>query len=265
MSTGKLVLAVSFLTFGLAAPLPSAAAGFGLNSLYGCDAPGSANTTGTVVGGLVGALAGSQVSKNERALGAVIGAGVGSAIGNQIGCRMDRKARADAQTAFQRALETGKSQSWSDPQSGASGTIRVLGPGATVGSGPTHPGRWRYAEGVSSAQWVGGAEGDYVASARTNVRAAPNNNAAVVDRLQAGERVSIAGAVPNGWLAVVEDGLIRGYVSLSVVRPAPKEASEPTYGCRLVEQTVSMPDQQPYSERFNACRDANGEWRLEAV
>ena len=260
MPRAQLALALAAVGLSLAAPSAATAAGFGLNSLYGCDSPGTSNTTGAVVGGLVGALAGSQVSKNERALGAVIGAGIGSAIGNNIGCRMDRKARVDAQTAFQRALETGKTQGWSDPQSGATGTIRVVGPGVAA---TTYRGRWRYAEGVASAQSVGAAGSDYVAKGRINVRAAPSANAPVVDRLQAGERISVAGAVAGGWLAVVENGLIQGYVSLSVVRPA--EAGEPTYGCRLVEQTITMPGQETYTERFNACRDSNGAWQLNTV
>lgn len=254
-------LALSVLVLG--ASLPQAAAAQSLGSLFSCDAPGSGNTTGAVVGGLVGALAGSQVSKNERTLGAVIGAGIGAAIGNSIGCRMDRKAQQDARAAFERALETGRTQTWSDPQTGASGRIEVLGPGyRSAYSQTTYSGRWRFAEGVDPAIRVSSQGGAYVSPGRVNVRAAPNAQAPVVDRLQAGEAFEVAGAAAGGWLAVIADGLVQGYVSSSVVRPSAGQADGE---CRLVQQTIREPGVSPISERYNACREAGGGWRLSAA
>lgn len=239
---------------------PATASAQGLGSLFSCDAPGSGNTTGAVVGGLVGALAGSQVSKNERALGAVIGAGIGAAIGNNIGCRMDRKARQDAQTAFERALETGRAQNWSDPQTGASGRIEVLGPATSATpSGGGYSGRWRFAEGVSPATRVDTYGGAYAANGRINMRAAPSTSAPVVDRLRTDERIEVAGSVAGGWLAVVEDGLIQGYVARSVVRPLDGGGGR---DCRLVQQTITEPDRPVVREQYNACRGADGAWRL---
>lgn len=252
-----LVLACATVLVVPAAP----AAAKGIGSLYACDAPGQANTTGAVVGGLVGALAGSQLSKDHRALGAALGAGIGAAIGNSIGCRMDRNARQDAQQAFERALETGRAQSWSDPQSGASGRIEVVGR-AEAGSAPSaSTGRWRFAEGVSPAIRVSSAAGAYAASGRVNVRAAPNANAAVIDRLQAGETIQVAGSVAGGWLAVEEDGRIQGYVSRSVVQPRESDSGD----CRRVEQTITERGQSTVRERFDACRGASGEWNLTAI
>ncbi|MBL8773656.1 MAG: SH3 domain-containing protein [Phenylobacterium sp.] len=254
----RLALAAAALTLA-ASP---AAAQTGLGGLFGCDAPGSANTGGAVIGGLVGALAGSQVSKNERALGAVIGAGIGAAIGNSIGCRMDRKARQDAQVAFERALETGRPQTWSDPATGARGEIVVVGRGESAGGGGGYVGRWRFAEGVTPAVRTSSAGGTYAANGRINMRAAPNAQAAIVDRLQSGERFEAAGAVAGGWLAVVEDGLIQGYVSRSVAQPLYDGASG---DCRVVQQTVTERGYAPVRERFNACRGANGAWQLTAI
>lgn len=256
----KLTIAASALALALAAP--AAASAQGLGSLYSCNAPGSANTTGAVVGGLVGALAGSQISKNERTLGAVIGAGLGSAIGNSIGCRMDRKSQQDAQMAFERALETGRAQTWSDPASGASGRIEVLGPasGSSYGGGQTYSGRWRYAPGISPAVRASSLGGTYVASGRINMRAAPNTSAAVVDRLQDGEQIEVGGAVAGGWLAVIEDGLVQGYVSRGVVRPVGGGSGG---DCRSVRQTITERGQGTYTERYTACRGADGAWRVE--
>ncbi|MBX3485947.1 SH3 domain-containing protein [Phenylobacterium sp.] len=265
----RLMLIAAAATLALSATPAAAQSGLGglggLGGLFSCDAPGQANTSGAVIGGLVGALAGSQVSKNERALGAAIGAGIGAAIGNSIGCRMDRKARQDAQVAFERALETGRPQSWSDPTTGASGEIVVVdrGPsssGSYPGGGYTE--RWRFAQGVAPAVRVSSTGGAYAANGRINMRAAPSANAAIVDRLQAGERFEAAGSVSGGWLAVVEDGLIQGYVASSVARPL--------YGggdrdCRLVEQTINERGAAPVRERYNACRGADGGWRLTTI
>jgi surface antigen len=248
----------------LALPLAAApAAAGGLGSLYSCDAQGSSDTTGAVIGGLVGALAGSQVSKHDRVVGAAIGGAVGAAIGNSIGCRMDRKARQDAQLAFQRALDTGRTQTWSDPSTGATGRIEVLGPAGGSDQRSAYTGRWRFAEGVAPAIRVSSQGGTYTAVSRGNMRAAPNANAAVVDRLQAGEEIEVAGAVAGGWLAVVDDGLIQGYVASSVVRPAGGG-----YGggdCRLIEHTMTEPGRGTVRERYNACRGDGGAWNLESI
>jgi len=249
-----------FVAATLALAATPAAAQTGLGSLFSCDAPGQANTGGAVVGGLIGALAGSQVSKNERTLGAVIGAGIGAAIGNSIGCRMDRKAQADARLAFERALETGRPQRWSDPNTGAYGEIVVL-ERSSPGGGSAYTGRWRFADGVAPAVRTSSAGGTYAATSRINVRAAPNTQAAVVDRLRSGERFEVAGTVAGGWLAVIEDGRIQGYVSRSVARPA----SDRGTGCRVVEQTVNERGYAPVRERFNACRGADGAWQLTAL
>ena len=256
----NLTLAAAMTAISLSLSAPVAAAG--LSSLYSCDAEGSTNTKAALVGGLVGALAGSQVSKKNRALGAAIGAGLGAAIGNGVGCRMDRKAQQDARQAFQRALDTGQAQNWADPTTGASGRVEVVGEGpqrSAYGAGSRNDGRWRFASGVTPASRVSSQGGPYAGAARVNVRAGPSASAAVIDRLRAGEQIEVAGSVAGGWLAVVEDGMIQGYVASSVVRPTGRSAGA---DCRLVEQTVTERAQAPVRERYNACRDERGSWNL---
>jgi surface antigen len=234
----------------------------GLSSLYSCNAEGSANTKGAVVGGLVGALAGSQLSKDNRALGAAIGAGLGAALGNNIGCRMDRKTQQDAQQAFQRALDTGTAQNWSDPNTGASGQIQVLNSSSNPRSGAVSMGRWRFADGVTPASRVSNLGGTYAAKSRVNVRAAPNTTSPVVDRLQAGEQFQSGGSANGGWLAIIEGGLVQGYVAGSMAQQVDGGASG---DCRRVEQTINERGQPTVREQFDACRDANGSWNLNAI
>jgi hypothetical protein len=95
-------------------------------------------------------------------------------------------------------------------------------------------------------------------ASRVNVRAAPNASAAVVDRLQAGEEIEVAGAVAGGWLAVIEDGYIQGYVASAVVRRAGGYGGD----CRLVQQTVTERGRAPVRERYTACRGDGGAWNI---
>ncbi len=258
MSRSILTAALCVSLLGVSAA-PAAAKGIG--SLFSCDAQGSANTKGAVVGGLVGALAGSQISKKNQALGAAIGAGLGAALGNNLGCRMDRKSRQDAETAFQRALDTGQAQTWSDAQTGANGRVEVLGR-ASPATPVSSSGRWRFADGVTPAQRVSNVGGTYSAISRANVRSAPSAKAAVIDRLQAGEQFSVSGAAAGGWLAIVESGIVQGYVAQSVTQPL----GTSTQGdCRRVEQTVTEPGQSATREQFNACRSPSGEWNMTSI
>lgn len=84
-------------------------------------------TIGGLLGAGLGALAGSQVGSGKGQLVAVaIGALAGAALGSNIGRSLDDVDRLKAQQTTQKALEssrTGATSSWSNPDSGASGTV----------------------------------------------------------------------------------------------------------------------------------------------
>lgn len=266
--------AVASLT-ATAAPAPAAAQGMGLGSLFKCD--NGNGKTGAIVGGLAGALAGSQVSKNERTLGALVGAGLGAWAGNQVACRMNASGRDRAETAFERALNTGRTQTWSDPRTGASGRVEVVSGGfdsrhaAYAGeySQPVSATDLRYGRGIQRVNGLRPAAPVYESPGRVNVRAAPGMNAPVVDRLSAGQQIRTAGMTRDGWLAVEEDGWVQGYVSASALRPVPAVTyvrnMDSPYECRIVQQTISQRGYPGETQRFNACRDTAGEWRLEPL
>lgn len=273
-----LTAAAAALATSAAAPMPAAAQGMGLGQIFSCQ--GSTGTTGTVAGALIGGLLGSQVSKNERGLGAVVGAGLGAWAGNQMACRMNSNGRANAENAFERALNTGRAQNWQDARTGATGRIEVISNGfdSRYAAAP-YAGEYsrnvsstdlRYARGVQRIYSGFQASAPvYVAPGRVNVRAAPSANAGVVNRLRAGQEIRVAGMVNGGWLAVEEDGWVQGYVSASAVRPASTMAyvrnTDSAYSCRLVQQTISMRGYPTEVQRFNACRDSVGQWRLNPV
>lgn len=269
--------AASALATAAAAPAPAAAQGIGLNSIFSCQGPNG--TTGTIAGALLGGLAGSQISKNERGLGAVAGAALGAWAGNQIACRMNSNGRAQAEGAFERALDTGRAQNWYDSRTGARGRIEVVSQGFDSAYAAPYAGQYsrnvsasdlRYARGVQRV--YSGLQASaplYVASGRVNVRAAPSTRSAVIDRLRSGQEVRVAGMVNGGWLAVEEDGWVQGYVSASAVRPVTTRAyvrnTDSAYDCRIVQQTISMNGQRTETQRWNACRDPRGEWRLNPI
>ena len=123
----KPVLPLMAAALAMAAPVPVAAQGLSLGSLFSC--PDANGRTGAIVGGIAGALAGSQISRNERTLGAVVGAGLGAWAGNQIACRMNNAGRDQAQTAVEQALNTGRPQTWRDARTGATGRVEVVSNG----------------------------------------------------------------------------------------------------------------------------------------
>lgn len=277
MRTHALAMAAAVASLSVtAAPAPAAAQGMGLGSLFKCDS--GSGKTGAIVGGLAGALAGSQVSKNERTLGAIVGAGLGAWAGNQVACRMNDSGRDRAETAFERALNTGRTQTWTDPRTGASGRVEVVSGGfdsrqaAYAGeySRPVSATDLRYARGVQRVRTgLRPAAPVYESPGRVNVRAAPGTNAPVVDRLRAGEQVRAVGMTGDGWLAVEADGWVRGYVSASALRAVPAVTyvrnMDSPYECRIVQQTISQRGYRAETQRFNACRDPGGEWRLEPI
>lgn len=83
----------------------------------------SKQTTGTIVGAAGGGLAGHWIG---GFWGAAAGALIGGLVGSQVGKSMDREDRARAEQTSQRAMEqnsTGQSATWSNPNTGHSGSV----------------------------------------------------------------------------------------------------------------------------------------------
>jgi surface antigen len=85
----------------------------------GCDTM-TRQDVGVVTGGAIGALVGSQIgSGSGRAVAITAGALAGALIGGQIGRSMDRQ---DQQYVYQ-ALDTNRSTSWVNPNTGNQYTV----------------------------------------------------------------------------------------------------------------------------------------------
>ena len=258
-----------------------------LQSIFSCAAEGNKQRGGAAIGAIAGGLLGSQVSKNERTLGTVIGAAAGAAIGSYVGCRMQTADQQRAYAAANQALTYGRNTSWSNPQTGASGTVNVISSdggysqtSSTYGQGaytpqPVSLAGLRVARNVQLQTQLETAPANvYTARSTANLRAGPSTSTAVLGSLRAGEQLDgLARVRGSNWILVGRNGTGIGYVSESVVRPvgpatstyasAGASASASTAGlCRVIEQTINVPGSQPTVERYRACQQANGEWNV---
>jgi len=261
MRSFAIAATAALITLPLAATPAPAAAQTGLARIFQCEQSGGKQEAGAAMGALIGGLLGSQVSKNERALGAVAGAALGAAAGSYVGCRMQSTDQARAQEALRLALDQGATQSWSNPQTGAAGRIDVI----SNSYGPPLLGSsLRFNSGVqtlASYDAMGGQE--YYAPGNVNLRSGPSTRTAVVGRLSSGERFDALGSVDGGsWILVGRNGYAAGYVAASVVRPS---GQAPAASCRVIETTTSTRGYAAQTQRYNACRDARGEWDVQAV
>jgi len=97
-------------------------------SVAACAADsGPKENLGTLLGAGLGGLAGAQIGSGSGQLAAVAGGTLlGAFLGKEIGASLDKADQAYADQTAQRTLETsptGQSSTWSNPDSGNSGSI----------------------------------------------------------------------------------------------------------------------------------------------
>ena len=171
---------------------------------------------------------------------------------------------------FAPALETGQTgaaQRWRGPN-GAEGAITPRGYlFANLRSDPSD--LIPVAGAVSYSLPMEIEQGEQVTTRTANVRAAPAADAPILEKLEAGTGVEAVGkVVGQPFFLVAVKGRIRGYVSATLLTPAPGAdlalAGGPTrkaQPCRAFDQTLSFGDQ---SDRWSgiACNRGQG-WRPE--
>jgi hypothetical protein len=266
---------------------PAASSGTSpLSSLFSCQASGNKQAGGAAIGGVVGGLLGSQVAKNERTLGSVIGAAAGAALGSYLGCRLQTADQQRAYAATQTALQSGRNESWSNPQTGASGSVNVLND--SYGQNQSGQSSSSYAQPISLAglrvasnvqlqtRLETAPSTRYTATGAVNLRSGPSTSSAVVGKLRAGEQLDgIAKVEGQNWILVGRNGQGVGYVSQSLLRPVGgqtyasagaggyAQSSASSQGlCRVIEQTINVPGTAPTVERYRACQGSDGQWNV---
>lgn len=247
-------------------------AGGPLASIFACQAGGNRQSTGAVLGALAGGAIGNRVADNERTLGTVLGAALGAAAGSYIGCRMQVSDQQRAQTAAQMALENGRSQYWTEQQTGASGRTDIIetyympAPPAPRLSVETVA----FSQGIERPREYQPSEGTYSATAAAAIRSGPSNRASQIGAVRAGERVDALVRVEGSpWLLAIRGNEVLGYVSETNLRLQSPQLGQPQQAqngplCRVFDQTFQARGGQPEVQRYRACRDGQGQWVIQA-
>src|SRR6185312_8682739 len=166
-----------------------------------------------------------------------------------------------AEAAARQSLESGGQQAWSNPETGASGS--VISTPISNGGGPDLNGL-RLAPGVELASGYESAPTSYQAGSTLNLRARPSTRARVVGKLQGGEVVNVIGRVSgSAWVLVARNGIGAGYASEASLRPLTRAAPAGPQ-CRAVEQTIRTADGPSQVQHYTACRNASGDWVIHA-
>lgn len=94
-------------------------------ALGGCQSTNQ--TVGAGAGGIIGGLLGSQFGSGTGQLIATgIGVGAGALIGQQVGAYLDERDRQMAQQSTIDTYKSGATQTWSNPETGATGVVRPV-------------------------------------------------------------------------------------------------------------------------------------------
>lgn len=103
-------------------------------SLSACESTNQ--TVGAGAGGVIGGLIGSQFGGGAGQLIATgIGVGAGVLIGQQVGAYLDERDREMAQKSTIQTYQSGATQTWSNPDTGATGTVQPVSQATAVASG----------------------------------------------------------------------------------------------------------------------------------
>lgn len=217
-----------------------------------------------------GAVALSACQTAGPAGGPVTSGPVNFAFGSALGAslsRGDMKALGDVFAPALSAGQTGAAQRWSGPN-GAEGAITPRG--YFFGNLRADPADLIPVAGaITYALPMEIEQGEQVTTKNANVRSAPAADAPVLEKLDAGTGVEAVGkVVGQPFYLVAVKGRVRGYISASLLTPAPGAelalAGGPTrkaHPCRAYDQTLSLGAQ---SDRWSgvACDRGQG-WRPE--
>ena len=243
------------VTVTSASPSTPAQRGKG-RGIFGCSASGNKQTAGALVGGFLGGFIGNRIADGSF-LGTVVGGALGAAAGSAIGCKLQKEDQAKAEAALETALAKGENQSWQSAETGASGVVEI------AASGPSaSPAGLRFAPGVEpwgEYQQVGNS---FETTMTANVRSRPSLDGRIMGQLPAGTRIWVpALAADTPWYLVSDNGVAQGYVSNALL----KQAAAVPSSCKMVTQTITLPDAKSASESYQACQDKTGQWTLTRV
>ena len=248
-------------------------------ALGGCQM--SNEQIATTLGAVGGAAAGTMCRGDLQGLCIAGGAAVGAWLGNQIGKKLDerdreRHAQATAQVLAQSSAQT--SSSWTNPDNGTSGTVRVVSQRQTEQTTKV-PVLKDKVEEVMPLELIGEV---YSTDRNVNVRVGPGTDYRIVPPgLQNGDQFNVVGRVIErpDWLMIadLDSGVGSGYVFAPLVQSsgiaaAPKQAA--TGGnveqvsvaalqqCKTVTHEIAYQDGTTDDETVEMCQRGDGSWDI---
>jgi surface antigen len=231
---------------------------------------------GRAVGAITGALIGSQIGDGKKRMVAIaVGTLAGYWVGGEVGRRLSPSDRAGIAGTTQQALDTGQTQTWSNPDTGMYTRVAVQEAEAQP-YGYTAP-----EPRVSEVPSLDVVNDFYLADGNVNVRGGPGTEYEVLHRLADGQRVPVIGKVQGSdWYMIAEGDTDAGFVYAPLLVPSDDPATPPTNAiraamphqerprtypfeeqrCSLITQEVMLPDGTQSTHNFKACRQADGTW-----
>ncbi|WP_445399360.1 SH3 domain-containing protein [Zobellella sp. An-6] len=241
-------------------------------TLMGCET--TRQDMGAVIGGVAGGLLGSQIGGGQgRTLAILGGVAAGALVGRELGRYLDEREQRQLAEATHNTARTGSSSTWSNPQTGASGSTRVVNSRSTTDSVQV-PVLKERVETIPPLELIGE---DYAATSAVNVRGGPGTDYKRVGSLSQGEVIMVQGKVKGSdWYMISQGGVATGFVHGSFLAPATSTQMAAAKGnvrpqgtvetaniqaestCRTIEQVVILPDGAERTDTVTACQTPNG-------
>jgi uncharacterized protein YgiM (DUF1202 family) len=239
--------------------------------LSACESMGNKEGWGTTIGAGLGGVIGSQFGHGSGRLVATgLGVAIGGFVGNRIGAYLDEQDKQRMTASMQAAAVTGQSQSWSNPRSGASGSVTVTGQRTSSGEVNVPVLKDRVQE-VPPLDLIGAT---YKATGTANVRGGPGSDYKTTGSLKAGQAVNVIGKVQGAdWYLISEGEAASGFVYARLLAPAPEATVAAASGpkgetgtavvqakqtCQITTTSVKYADGRVEKKELMLCPSADG-------
>lgn len=225
------------------------------------------------LGTVAGALLGSQIGDGRGQVAAIAaGAFAGYWLGGKFSEKLRQSDRAGIASATERAVETGETTTWTNPDTGVSTRVSV----ADAESGVDRSGRAP----LETLPPLDIVDAWFVPTVNLNVRGGPGTDYRILHTLKEGTPVPVLGqAKDSDWFVIAEGGKAAGFVYAPMTAPAGEDM--PASGairdamtgkvkteryevaastCRRVTQEVTLNDGSSDTNAFRVCRQPDGSW-----
>lgn len=228
------------------------------------------------VGSIAGALLGSQIGDGRGRIAAIAaGTIAGYWLGGRYSEKLNNEDRAGIASATQRAIDSGQTSTWTNPDTGMHTRVSV-----SEAPGGADSRLRSQIPSLDTLPAIELANSYYQPTVNLNVRGGPGTDYRVLYTLKEGERVPVVGrVVDSDWLLIAEDGRAAGFAygpmmalsedraefgnairdsMLSQSRPARYQVD--ASNCRRVTQQVTLGDGTTDANSFTVCQQPDGSW-----